>query len=333
MHGTHAVAARGVEVAAGTRRRSGERCCPRERPQHRRAPRRFRRLKRLGVVSERAARLLPSTSSSSPPPPQTQPPPPPPGRCHPLHPHPLSNDLLGSSVGREYPLRRKPHPPYRHPRGADPTPAPFQPPAASGGYSTRINGSYWVVFNACCAQLVATGFSVNVESLDVDGAYPPPDEFSYRNAEPARDGAEDDAAVDADVDSDSSASTRSGASCDGVAGDEAADCVTCMTVLVSPTSSPLPLPPPTPPSCVIASSVPHMRRCADSDSESSLSHSAPAAVAAAARSSIGNVAPVLTTQRGGAARYAETGTASQRRCLSGCRYLTFSSFQTRLTVL
>ena len=185
---------------------------------------------------------------------------------------------------------------------------PSSNPSGGTFSTTRINGSYWIVFNACCAQLVATGFSYNVESLPAGSpasaftgsdhrqhttpptpppSPPEPDNCPTYDAYDAYDGDQEEATDIEDV---------------------ADDCMSCMTVLVSPPSSPL------------KSLVPHMRRCGDSDSDSSLSHNAAAIAAAAAAASAaaaaglrsaGNVAPVLTTQRGGpvagATRFVDTG--------------------------
>lgn len=184
-------------------------------------------------------------------------------------------------------------------------------PLAGGG--VRINSSYWLVFKTCCSQVVAGGFSVNVEPSSASGsgvggqrAHAPHTQEHAETSDFERDDADDD---------DDRSSTTS----------------------VSPSSSTSTsslenaqnwLPPP-PPSSSSSSSAVHMRRRRDSDSDSPTSHpaagsSVAAAGAAAARS--GSVAPVVTASRAGAgaastcpAWYAaDTGTRSLFACFLFC---------------
>ena len=262
-----------------------------QRSARRRQARGPKRLKRLGVVSERSQAPLQR------------------GSCQPPPTVSLIKLLRNDSV----------HDPAAVPATTPPALHPHHPPLPGGFTTTRINGSYWIVFNACCAQLVATGFSYNVESqrpADPSSFPPPPPTPPTSEAYDAYDGDGEEATdiedipeppdvdefvhrLDAASDAASDATDPAPDDAPNDAPNDATDttdCMSCMTVVVSPPSTPLP------------SLVPHMRRCGDSDSDSSLSHNAAAAVRSA-----GNVASVLTTQRGGptaaATRFVDTGTA------------------------
>ena len=152
-----AAAARGAAapVAGPIQRRTGGRL--RKRPPHGNVCRRSqRRLKRLGVVWQRPSRttspqLLPSSG----------------GPCSPSH-GPSTGDSPADSARScaHFPVVAAPAAP--RPTG----PSSTLPPA--GAYSARIDTNYWIVFNPCCAQLVAAGFSVSVKHNGHRPASPPP---------------------------------------------------------------------------------------------------------------------------------------------------------------
>lgn len=180
--------------------------------------------------------------------------------------------------------------------------------ATGFGGGLRINSSYWVVFNTCCAQLVAGGFSLNVETSGGVG------ENSFgtrRNPDPAEDSADKipeyyqrthfdpqqqqqqqqyrhhhgpAVATEQDVDSDADAEdeqeseeidtgTESDSGTEEVEEDEVEELISSNSLSSSPpcpsiTPPPLPSLFPFPSSKTSFDTPPHMRRCRDSDSDS-----------------------------------------------------------------
>jgi hypothetical protein len=219
--------------------------------------------------------------------------------------------------------------------------------ASAFGGGLRINSSYWVVFNTCCAQLVASGFSLNVQtssaaaggggggatasasssfgasSRDPDDNipeyYPRPFEPQYRDG-PGVAGTGQDSDADAE-DEPESEEIETESETEDVEELISSSQHSLSSSPPCPSITPPPLPPlfvSFPSSTTSFDPPPHMRRCRDSDSDSPPSASSHhiaspnaasaaaaaatvAATAAAAAARSGNLAPVLTASRTGAA--------------------------------
>jgi hypothetical protein len=182
-----------------------------------------------------------------------------------------------------------------------------QPPSTGFAGGLRINSSYWVVYNTCCAQLVAGGFSLNVETSGTVG------ENSFggrRSQDPAGDSADKipeyyhrpfeaqqqqqqqyrhhhgpAVATEQDVDSDADAEdeqeseeietgTESESGTEEEVEEEEVEELISSNSLSSSPPCPSITPPPLPPIFSFPSSKtsfdtpPHMRRCRESDSDS-----------------------------------------------------------------
>jgi hypothetical protein len=219
--------------------------------------------------------------------------------------------------------------------------------ASAFGGGLRINSSYWVVFNTCCAQLVASGFSLNVQTSSAAAAgggggatasasssfgassrdpddnipeyYPRPFEPQYRDG-PGVAGTGQDSDADAE-DEPESEEIETESETEDVEELISSSQHSLSSSPPCPSITPPPLPPlfvSFPSSTTSFDPPPHMRRCRDSDSDSPPSASSHhiaspnaasaaaaaatvAATAAAAAARSGNLAPVLTASRTGAA--------------------------------